>query len=61
MIHACSFLVIANGLGAAYSLAQLIRCVFSLMRGSLLLFNRPLAWAIFCADQVYYQLVNLHV
>ncbi|KAH6775903.1 hypothetical protein C2S52_013464, partial [Perilla frutescens var. hirtella] len=49
-MKALVFMVVANGLAAAYSLAQMIRCVWSLMRGSLL-FNKPLAWAIFSGDQ----------
>ncbi|KAH6764516.1 hypothetical protein C2S51_015765 [Perilla frutescens var. frutescens] len=50
-MKALVFMVVANGLAAAYSLAQMIRCVWSLMRGSLL-FNKPLAWAIFSGDQL---------
>ncbi|XP_072992448.1 CASP-like protein 2B1 [Typha latifolia] len=45
------FLVTANGIVAGYSLVQGVRCVVSLMRGSVL-FNKPLAWAIFSCDQV---------
>ncbi|XP_009789786.1 CASP-like protein 2B1 [Nicotiana tabacum] len=45
------FLVIANGLAAAYSLVQVIRCILSMIRGSVL-FNKPLAWAIFSGDQL---------
>ncbi|KAG8385854.1 hypothetical protein BUALT_Bualt03G0088500 [Buddleja alternifolia] len=45
------FLVIANGIAAAYSLVQVLRCVLSMVRGSVL-FNKPLAWAIFSGDQV---------
>ncbi|XLU54035.1 hypothetical protein S245_048683, partial [Arachis hypogaea] len=44
------FLVVANGLAAGYSLIQGLRCVVSLVRGSVL-FSKPLAWAIFSADQ----------
>ncbi|KAF3674842.1 CASP-like protein 2B1 [Capsicum annuum] len=47
------FLVIANGLAAAYSLIQVLRCIFSMIRGSVL-FNKPLAWAIFSGDQCWY-------
>uniref|UniRef100_A0A5B7B142 CASP-like protein n=1 Tax=Davidia involucrata TaxID=16924 RepID=A0A5B7B142_DAVIN len=50
-MKALVFLVIANGLAAAYSLAQGLRCIVSMVRGSVLL-NKPLAWAIFSADQV---------
>ncbi|KAL2495482.1 CASP-like protein 2B2 [Forsythia ovata] len=45
------FLVIANGLAAAYSLVQVLRCVLSMIRGSVL-FNKPLAWLIFSGDQI---------
>ncbi|CAI9756674.1 unnamed protein product [Fraxinus pennsylvanica] len=45
------FLVIANGLAAAYSLVQVLRCVLSMIRGSVL-FNKPLAWVIFSGDQI---------
>ena len=47
----CRFLVMANGLASAYSLVQVLRCVVSMVRGSVL-FNKPLAWAIFSGDQV---------
>ncbi|GER56331.1 CASP-like protein GSVIVT00013502001 [Striga asiatica] len=50
-MKALVFLVISNGLVAAYSLAQVLRCVMNMMRGSVL-FNKPLAWAIFSGDQV---------
>ncbi|CAA0836531.1 CASP-like protein 2B2 [Striga hermonthica] len=50
-MKALVFLVIANGLVASYSLAQVLRCVMNMMRGSVL-FNKPLAWAIFSGDQV---------
>ncbi|KAK9151297.1 hypothetical protein Syun_009606 [Stephania yunnanensis] len=43
-------LVIADGIVAAYSLIQCLRCVVSMIRGSVL-FNRPLAWIIFSGDQ----------
>ena len=42
----------ANGLAAGYSLVQGLRCVVSIVRGSVL-FNKPLAWAIFSGDQVH--------
>ncbi|KAJ0980122.1 hypothetical protein J5N97_008377 [Dioscorea zingiberensis] len=45
------FLVIANGIAAGYSLIQVLRCVVSAVRGSVL-FSKPLAWAIFSCDQV---------
>ncbi|KAF8082608.1 hypothetical protein N665_0818s0024 [Sinapis alba] len=44
------FLVVANGIAAAYSLLQSVRCVVGSMKGSVLL-NKPLAWAIFLGDQ----------
>ncbi|KAG6387522.1 hypothetical protein SASPL_152714 [Salvia splendens] len=50
-VKALVFMVIVSGLAAAYSLAQVVRCVLSVMRGGLLL-NKPLAWAIFSGDQV---------
>ncbi|KAL3614941.1 hypothetical protein CASFOL_040602 [Castilleja foliolosa] len=50
-MKALVFLVVANGLVASYSLAQVLRCVMSMIRGSVLL-NKPLAWAIFSGDQV---------
>ncbi|KAJ8526216.1 hypothetical protein K7X08_028693 [Anisodus acutangulus] len=49
-MKALLFLVIANGLAAAYSLLQVLRCILSMIRGSVL-FNKPLAWAIFSGDQ----------
>ncbi|KAK1422556.1 hypothetical protein QVD17_17839 [Tagetes erecta] len=47
-------LVVVNGMGAAYSVVQTIRCVVSMLRGggSIVLFNKPLAWLVFCGDQV---------
>ncbi|OAY66358.1 CASP-like protein 2B1 [Ananas comosus] len=50
-MKALVFLVIANGVAAGYSLFQGVRCVISMMRGSVLL-NKPLAWAIFSCDQM---------
>ncbi|KAE9461603.1 hypothetical protein C3L33_06494, partial [Rhododendron williamsianum] len=50
-MKALVFLVVANGLAAAYSLVQGLRCVVSMVRGSVL-FNKPLAWAIFSGDQL---------
>ncbi|KAK4717148.1 hypothetical protein R3W88_015486 [Solanum pinnatisectum] len=50
------FLVIANGLAAAYSLIQVLRCIFSMIRGSVL-FNKPLAWVIFSGDQLMAYLI----
>ncbi|CAN4105983.1 unnamed protein product [Withania somnifera] len=50
------FLVIANGLAAAYSLIQVVRCIFSMIRGSVL-FSKPLAWAIFSGDQLMAYLI----
>ncbi|XP_030972080.1 CASP-like protein 2B1 [Quercus lobata] len=50
-MKALVFLVIANGIAAAYSLMQVLRCVVSMIRGHVL-FSKPLAWAIFSGDQV---------
>uniref|UniRef100_A0A3Q7IS57 CASP-like protein n=1 Tax=Solanum lycopersicum TaxID=4081 RepID=A0A3Q7IS57_SOLLC len=50
-MKALVFLVIANGLAAAYSLVQVLRCILSMIRGTVL-FNKPLAWAIFSGDQL---------
>ncbi|EYU27670.1 hypothetical protein ABFS83_13G134300 [Erythranthe nasuta] len=50
-MKALVFLVIANGLAAAYSLVQILRCVLSMIRGTVL-FNKPLAWVIFSGDQL---------
>ncbi|XP_071700916.1 CASP-like protein 2B1 [Rutidosis leptorrhynchoides] len=45
------FLVVANGIAAAYSLVQVLRCVVSMVRGNFL-FNKPLTWLIFSGDQL---------
>ncbi|XP_058755161.1 CASP-like protein 2B1 [Vicia villosa] len=50
-MKALVFLVVANGLAAGYSLIQGLRCGVSMIKGSVL-FNKPLAWAIFSGDQV---------
>ncbi|XP_057734244.1 CASP-like protein 2B1 [Arachis stenosperma] len=50
-VKALVFLVVANGLAVGYSLIHGLHCVVSLVKGSVL-FNKPLAWAIFSADQV---------
>ncbi|XP_050215234.1 CASP-like protein 2B1 [Mercurialis annua] len=50
-MKALVFLVIANGIAAAYSLVQGVRCVICMVRGSVL-FNKPVAWVIFSGDQV---------
>ncbi|CAI9087152.1 OLC1v1021150C2 [Oldenlandia corymbosa var. corymbosa] len=50
-MKALLFLVVANGITAAYSLAQVLRCIASMIRGSIL-FNKSLAWAIFSGDQL---------
>ncbi|MED6157112.1 hypothetical protein PIB30_020268 [Stylosanthes scabra] len=50
-MKALVFLVVANALAAGYSLIQGLRCVLSIIRGSVL-FSKPLAWIIFSADQV---------
>ncbi|OMO76956.1 hypothetical protein CCACVL1_15276 [Corchorus capsularis] len=49
-MKALVFLVVANGVAAAYSLVQVVRCVVGMVRGSVL-FSKPLAWAIFSGDQ----------
>lgn len=49
-MKALVFLVAANGVAAAYSLLQAIRCAVGMVKGSVL-FNKPLAWVIFSGDQ----------
>ncbi|XP_010540841.1 PREDICTED: CASP-like protein 2B1 [Tarenaya hassleriana] len=49
-MKALVFLVSANGVAAAYSLVQVIRCAVGMVKGSVL-FSKPLAWAIFSGDQ----------
>ncbi|XVF26203.1 hypothetical protein REPUB_Repub13aG0279200 [Reevesia pubescens] len=49
-MKALVFLVVANGVAAAYSLVQGVRCLVGMVRGSVL-FSKPLAWAIFSGDQ----------
>lgn len=43
--------MVANGIAAAYSLVQGVRCVVGMVKGSVL-FSKPLAWVIFSGDQV---------
>lgn len=43
--------MVVNGIAAAYSLVQAVRCVVGMMKGNVL-FSKPLAWAIFSGDQV---------
>ncbi|KAF5742851.1 CASP-like protein 2B2 [Tripterygium wilfordii] len=50
-MKALVFVVIANGIAAAYSLVQAVRCVVGMVKGSVL-FSQPLAWVIFSGDQV---------
>ncbi|VVA30660.1 PREDICTED: CASP [Prunus dulcis] len=50
-MKALVFLVIVNGIIAAYSLVQVLRCVVSMVRGNVL-FSKPIAWIIFSGDQV---------
>lgn len=50
-MKALVFVVIANGIAAAYSLAQVLRCIVSMMKGDPL-FTKPLAWLIFSGDQL---------
>ncbi|XP_022714450.1 CASP-like protein 2B1 [Durio zibethinus] len=49
-MKALVFLVVANVVAAAYSFVQVVRCVVGMVRG-IVLFNKPLAWAIFSVDQ----------
>ncbi|XP_073039354.1 CASP-like protein 2B1 isoform X2 [Primulina eburnea] len=49
-MKAVVFLVVTDGLAVAYSLVHVLRCVQSMIRGSVLL-NKTLAWAIFSGDQ----------
>ncbi|KAL4368235.1 hypothetical protein GQ457_05G031220 [Hibiscus cannabinus] len=49
-MKALVFLVVANGIAAAYSLVQAARCVVGMVRASVLS-SKPLALAIFSADQ----------
>lgn len=49
-MKALVFLVVVNGIAAAYSLVHSVRCVVGMMKGSVL-FSKPLAWAIFSGDQ----------
>ena len=44
--------MVVNGIAAAYSVVQVLRCGVSMVRGSVLL-NKPLAWLILLGDQVY--------
>ncbi|XP_075513822.1 CASP-like protein 2B2 [Primulina tabacum] len=50
-VKAVVFLVVANGLAVAYSLIHVLRCVLTMISGSVLL-NKTLAWAIFSGDQI---------
>ncbi|KAJ6300888.1 hypothetical protein OIU76_021650 [Salix suchowensis] len=50
-MKALVFLVAANVIAATYSLAQGVRCVVGMVKGSAL-FSRPLAWVIFSGDQM---------
>ncbi|XP_021622791.1 CASP-like protein 2B1 isoform X3 [Manihot esculenta] len=50
-MKALVFLVIANGIAAAYSLLQGVRCVVGIVTGSVL-FSKPLSWLIFSGDQL---------
>ncbi|KAJ6300887.1 hypothetical protein OIU76_021650 [Salix suchowensis] len=50
-MKALVFLVAANVIAATYSLAQGVRCVVGMVKGSAL-FSRPLAWVIFSGDQI---------
>ncbi|KAJ9562990.1 hypothetical protein OSB04_008150, partial [Centaurea solstitialis] len=50
-MKALVFLVVVNGIAAAYSLMQVLRCGVGMIRGSVLL-NKSLAWLILSGDQV---------
>lgn len=50
-MKALVFLVLANAIAAAYSLVQSLRCIVSMVRGSVLI-NKTLAWLIFSCDQI---------
>ncbi|KAH9618313.1 hypothetical protein KSS87_000830 [Heliosperma pusillum] len=50
-MKALVFLVVVNGIVAAYSLVHIVRCVAGMARGSIL-FSKPIAWLIFWGDQV---------
>ncbi|KAL8470108.1 hypothetical protein ACS0TY_032830 [Phlomoides rotata] len=50
-MKALIMMVAVNGLVGAYSMGQVVRCVVSMIRGNVV-FNKPLAWAIFSGDQV---------
>lgn len=43
--------MVVDGIAAAYSLLQAVRCVVGMMKGTVLI-NKPLALAIFSGDQV---------
>ncbi|CAN8316510.1 unnamed protein product [Cochlearia groenlandica] len=49
-MKALVLLVIVNGVAAAYSLLQAVRCVVGMKKGTVL-FSKALAWAIFFGDQ----------
>ncbi|XVE50987.1 hypothetical protein DITRI_Ditri02bG0001100 [Diplodiscus trichospermus] len=49
-MKALVFLVVANGVAAAYSLVQGLRCIVGMVRKSVV-FSKPLAWGIFSGDQ----------
>ncbi|CAA7020332.1 unnamed protein product [Microthlaspi erraticum] len=49
-MKALVLLVVVNGIAAAYSLLQAVRCVVGMMKGTVLI-NKPLALAIFSGDQ----------
>ncbi|XP_074271955.1 CASP-like protein 2B1 [Silene latifolia] len=45
------FLVVVNGIVAAYSLLHILRCLTGIATGTIL-FSKPIAWLIFSGDQV---------
>ncbi|KAI3745436.1 hypothetical protein L1987_58548 [Smallanthus sonchifolius] len=50
-MKALVFLVVVNAMAAVYSLVQALRCVLSVVTGSVLL-SKPLAWLILSSDQL---------
>uniref|UniRef100_A0A1J3GYW6 CASP-like protein n=1 Tax=Noccaea caerulescens TaxID=107243 RepID=A0A1J3GYW6_NOCCA len=55
-MKALVLLVVVNGIAAAYSLLQAVRCVVGMMKGTVLI-SKPLALAIFSGDQAIAYLI----
>ncbi|KAK9051773.1 hypothetical protein SSX86_028401 [Deinandra increscens subsp. villosa] len=51
-MKALVFLVVVNGMVAAYSVVQVLRCGLSMVTGSVVLLTKPLAWVILSGDQL---------